>query len=356
MEALGSTAVAEQPANDGIDDSRFHGSVSYTAEDPKPADSTPAPITTDETKTQPKTDDRARNEQGQFVKKEEQKKDDKAEVKESKLPESMRPPKPKDPTDINARFHDLSRSHDELRRELQQARQELQALRQPKTEPTKTEPPKSYSGKPRPKDTDYDNYDAYVDALTDWKIEEREAARQQQQGQADAQRTYTEREQQFFTHAAPILAEVPNFEQIIRDPNLAMSEAMYHSIMHLGEMGPYTALYLAAHQDEAKQLYHLSPEATFLGVGRLAQRLEAELKQMAEQEQSAGAVNGKVPPTNGTTQPAPTKTRTIPDLKGSTPATGDLDQEPQDEDDITTWRMKEHNRMSKKYPGQKFFR
>jgi len=350
LEVNSSTAVAEQPTNDGIDASRFHGSMAYPGEDPKPADSTPVPdAKVDETKTQPKTDDRARNEHGQFVKKEE-KKDDKTEGKESKLPESLRPPKPKDPTDINARFHDLSRSHDELRRELQQARQELQALRtQPKVDPAKTEQPKSYSGKPKPRADDFESYEAYTEALTDWKIEEREAARQQQQSQTEAQRTYTEREQQFFQHAAPILAEVPNFEQIIRDPNLAMSDSMYHSIMHLGEIGPYTALYLAVHQDEARKLYHLSPQETFLAVGRLAQRLEGDLKQMAEQEQGSGSSQNGTPP-------APAKTRTIPDLKGSTPATGDLDQEPQDTDDINTWRQKEYNRMSKKYPGQRFFR
>lgn len=356
---MADAAVAESTptSNDGIDDSRFHGSVSYVAEDPKPAVETPAPdAKADETKTAPKADDRARDEKGQFVKKEEKsEKVEKTEATPSKLPESLRPPKPKDPTDINARFHDLSRNHDDLKRQLQEAQREIQSLRTPKTDTTKTEaqPQKSYSGKPRPKSEDFNTYDEYTEALTDWKVEEAAAKQKAEQGQADAQRTYTEREQSFFTHAAPIIAEVPNFEQILRDPNNAMSDNMYHGLMNLGEIGPYAALYLALNQDQARAMYKLGPEETLLALGRLAQRCEVEIQKANMAEEQAAATQ---PGATTVATPAPAKTRTIPDIKGTTPTTGDLDTEPQDDDPIETWRAKEGNRMAKKFPGQRFFR
>lgn len=322
------SVIADQTAqNEGIDESRFHGSVSYTPDEPAPVK------------------DKAELEKGDAAKG-----DGERPRKVTKIPDSMKPAKAKDPTDINARFHDLSRSHEDLRRELQQARQELHALRTPKAETEKTEAPKTYSGKPRPKSDDFESYDAYTDALTDWKLEERTAQQQMEQRQTDVRTRQAEREATFWKNAGPVIAEVPNLMEVLKTPGLAMSEPMYHALMDpsLGEMGPYTALYLATHQQEAIEIYRQDPFTATIAVARLAQRLESELR--AELAKEQGQTNG---------QPAASvqqRPKLVPDLRGGPPASGDLDAEPSDEDDINTWRRKEGNRMAKQFPGVKFFR
>lgn len=319
----GAAAVVEQPAasNDGIDDSRFQHSVSYTPDEPAPKGEIPAK--TDEAKTDGKTDsERARDEKGKFVKQEE----GKTEKPALKIPESMKPAKPKDPNDITARFHDLSRSHEDVRRELAEARRLLQELRTPKTEPAKTEQPKSYSGQPRPKSEDFETYDAFQEALTNWQLDERDAKAKAEQQDTQSETFYVEREQTFYKNAGPVLAEVPELMDIIKQPNLAFSVPMMNAIMDpdLGEMGPYTALWLATHQQEAIEIYKKSPLQATIAVGRLAQRLEAELRAEAAKETAA-----------------PPKPKLVPDLRGSVPATGDLDGAPSDDDNINVWAAKQ---------------
>lgn len=324
------TAVAEAPTSPtGIDDSRFSGSVAYSIDDPPAGE-----VLSNGEQPAEEKPGQPRNDKGQFAPK-----SDGTEVKPVKLPESIKLPKPHDEKDINGRFHDLSRSHEELRRELRQAREELQQLRAPRTaEPAKQEPIPKPASKLNPED--FQTYDEYMQATVAEAIKGEQAKRDAESKQQQEARYYQEKRAEFENHAQAIVQAVPDFWEVISSPQVPMTNPMAHAVIELGEMGPVTALYLASKPDEAFSIAKMAPLQASIAIGKIAARLEQEFKQAnSDPEQS-------------NTLPSP-RPRAVPDVRGSSP--GELDDQPNEKDSTEEWLKKETLRMRKANPTAKFW-
>lgn len=329
------TAVAEAPASTpDIDDSRFHGSVAYSIDDPPAGEVlNNGEQAADEKPGQP------RNDKGQFAPKA-----DGTEVKPVKLPESIKPPKPRDEKDINGRFHDLSRSHEELRRELRQAREELQRLQggkqqEPQKAAAQPAPPES-----RIKPEDFQTYDEYVKAMVNDSIEQKKTSVEEtmrRQALEDYKRT---KQEEFEGHAKAILQEVPQFWEIISDNRLPMTEPMGNAVMELGEMGPLTALYLASNPQDAFTISKMPPLQATIAIGKIAAKLEQEYKQVNSSQGQPSAQQSA---------PAQPRPRAVPDVRGGSP--GEMDDQPNEKDSTEEWLRKETMRMRKVNPTAKFW-
>lgn len=328
------TAIADAPVSTpGIDDSRFSGSVSYSIDDPPAGEVlSNGEQAADEKPGQP------RNDKGQFVPKA-----DGAEVKPVKLPESIKPPKPRDEKDINGRFHDLSRSHEELRRELRQAREELQRLTAPKpTEPVKQEQPQKPTSKLRPED--FQTYDEYMQATVAETLKEAKTQEDQQRKQQDEARYYQGKRAEFENHAKVLLEAVPDFWEVISNQNVPMTNPMANAVIELGEMGPVTALYLATKPEEAFGIAKMPPLQATIAIGKIAAKLEQEFKQV-------NSVPGQ--PSAHQNAPAQPRPRAVPDVRGGSP--GEMDDQPNEKDSTEEWLRKETLRMRKVNPTAKFW-
>ena len=188
---------------------------------------------------------------------------------------------------------------------------------------------------------EFDSYKDYVRALVAWENHQASAATAKQQQEQYAEQYRDQKRQEFEQHAAPILAEVPEFWSVISDESLPISEAMSDAVMELGEMGPYTMLWLAANRQEARKLYRLPPRAATVAMGRLALQLEQELRQG-----DAGSSGQSAQPTQDAGGRASVSPKLVPQIRGGSP--GNMDTNPNDKMSIRDWMQAEAERMRKK--------
>lgn len=159
-------------------------------------------------------------------------------------------------------------------------REALKNATAPKTEAPKVETAALTSdaqGKPNP-DT-FDTHAEYVEALTDWKIEQRDREREQKAQQAKlmseqerAAQTYQERLEAF-------KAKTPDFEDVEAELDDALISARMRPSPALTELilssenGPELAYELAKTPDEFIRICKLPPLAAAREVGKLESRL-----------------------------------------------------------------------------------
>lgn len=148
---------------------------------------------------------------------------------------------------------------------------------------TARQPGASQTSAPAAKPTpdQFADYAQYVEAITDWKAEQkvaealarRDETEQRNRAQAAEQarvQTWAERQQ-------AARAELPDFDDVIEASNAPMSGAMREVILE-SELGPRIAYHLAQHPQDAARIARLPPLAAAREMGRI----EAALAKPAE--------------------------------------------------------------------------
>lgn len=245
-----------------------------------------------------------------------------------KVPDSLKPKGDssgkKDNGWIQQRLSHYARERDELRARVA----ELEGKQTVKTN-SKTQ---EVGGPPNP--DQFDSYQEYVDALVDYKIELRNQEQTKQQSEKSQREYQTQKRQEFEGYAHIIAEQVPQFWDAITDPTLPVTDAMAEAVMELGELAPYTMLWLATNKQEALRMARLNPRAATLEIGRLAVKLERELTAGNDGQVQAGQV-----------QPPQFQPKPVPTIRGGSP--GNMDEGPSDKDNIKTWLAKEAARQKK---------
>ncbi len=247
-----------------------------------------------------------------------------------KVPDALKP-KPVDQDRFKGRISELVNSRKAIEEEARQLRSELALLKGGKQEPKSTQP----TGDAPPNIDDFEKYQDYVDALVDYKVSQREKAQQQKSTEEGYRQYQQEKRQEFEKHAAEIVQQVPEFWDAVTDPTLPVTDAMAEAVMELGQMAPYTMLWLSANRQEALRMAKLPPRAATVAIGKLAVQLERELSESGESASQPAEATPKF-------QPKP-----VPQIRGGSP--GNIDQGPSDKDDARTWMVKEAERQRKKF-------
>jgi hypothetical protein len=119
---------------------------------------------------------------------------------------------------------------------------------------------------------------SFIEDLSGWKADQRFAqlsANQQRESEAQAQaRRANDAKQSYEKRAEAVRAENPDFDELVRDPDLNISEPMAVAIA-LSESGPKLALYLAKHPAEADRIAQLHPSLAQMELGRLDAKISA---------------------------------------------------------------------------------
>ena len=192
-------------------------------------------------------------------------------------------------------------TEDEVKKGLDEIRQEMRKLHdrygyiqrqlEKVPEPKPPEKPVDQMTKPKPVATQFEDYDAYTDALMDWKIEQRddrqaaEQAKQEQKARQDA----------FFSKIDKAKEKHPDFDEVARKPTEqggpTINPPMYKTLMDC-EHADDIAYYLGQNVEESHRIASLPPLAAACEIGKL-------------EAQFAGPTP---PPQKKTTKaPAPTK-------------------------------------------------
>jgi hypothetical protein len=134
----------------------------------------------------------------------------------------------------------------------------------------------------RPKPEDFQDYDAYVEALADWKAEEKaRKLRDELKAESEKTRAKTEadrRMEAFRAAESKVRATVQDYDEAIQDAqDTPMTQVMFDVILE-SEVGPNLLYHLAKNPDEAERIAHLSPARQAAEIGKLEDKLAQQLK------------------------------------------------------------------------------
>lgn len=155
----------------------------------------------------------------------------------------------------------------EYRQRLEAENEALRAQHQPKVEAP---------GKPVREN--YPDDVSFIEDLAGWKAEQKfaeQSAAQRQETQKQTQaRNVVEAKQNYEKRAEAIRATNPDFDDLVSDPDLKISEPMAVAIA-LSESGPKLALYLAKNPNEADRISRLHPQLAAMELGKLEAKISA---------------------------------------------------------------------------------
>jgi hypothetical protein len=148
----------------------------------------------------------------------------------------------------------------------------LEETRKP-ADPVQTPPapPVPAAPKPKPQPGDFDTNAEYIDALTDWKIEEREKARETATKAEQAKTEAQTKQTTWNERLAAAKTRYPDFDQALKTP-FPMSPAMREAMLE-SELGPDLGYYLVKHQEEAQRIAAMTPAAAALALGTIQAKL-----------------------------------------------------------------------------------
>lgn len=161
---------------------------------------------------------------------------------------------------VGKRINELTRKQKEAERRAEEAERLLEEYRQRSEAPKPVQ--QSQEGKPTREQFDWDE-DAYVNAVVQWNIDQRELKTAQQKAQAESQKrvqTLKEAEDAFAD-------EHPDYMDKIS--NLLVTEHMRAALME-ADMAPNVAYHLANNPEIAEQIRNKSPMAQVVAIGQLA--------------------------------------------------------------------------------------
>lgn len=130
----------------------------------------------------------------------------------------------------------------------------------------------------KPTRDDFESYDEYVDALTDWKVDQKLKPQQQPDQRKPPAVEITPEERALADTVKDVVAEgvdkYPDFAEKIFDPKAVMTQTMAETVFD-SDNAVDMAYYFATHHDEAVKIARMEPKAQIRAIGRLEAQLES---------------------------------------------------------------------------------
>lgn len=112
------------------------------------------------------------------------------------------------------------------------------------------------SGKPQP--SQFQDYESFVEALTEWKTDQKLASIRQETLAQQQAREARERAEQVHKKLSSAADKYEDFEEVALDPSVPISQHMAEAIAE-SDMGGDLAYYLGTHRTEAEKISRMSP-------------------------------------------------------------------------------------------------
>ncbi|HKZ01523.1 MAG TPA: hypothetical protein VJ180_04750 [Pyrinomonadaceae bacterium] len=201
-------------------------------------------------------------------------------------PETEAPATPDKPEDQTAepkesgylkKINKLTWQRAEARRQLVAARAEAEALR------AKLIPKPEVTGKPE--SSKFNSYEEYLEALADWKVEQRQSERDQKSHKETSERERTERMRKlamsFEERAEKIREKYQDFDEvtnpILHDDDVQTSQGMAEAIFE-SDVGPELLYFLGNNPKEFERIAKLGDLAAAREIGKLEAKLPDVVK------------------------------------------------------------------------------
>ena len=175
---------------------------------------------------------------------------------------------------------------------------ELKSAVDPKTDP-KVEPTKAKAEAGKPDPSKFDTHAAYVEALTDWKTDQKLSERDQKDEQKKAQtaqakvvETYVERKNAFAEKAK-------DFDEVVSEVDDIQMSSAFREIVLTSENGPELAYELAKNREEYARVNKLPPLAAAREMGKLEAKLSKPSETKTKETKTASSAPKPIAPVGG---------------------------------------------------------
>lgn len=129
---------------------------------------------------------------------------------------------------------------------------------------------------PRPDRSKFANDEEYIEAVAEWKADQRLAKREQEQAEA---RAAAEREQiakRWQKAQEQARKDIPDYDEVIKASDVQLPGHMHQAILE-SDVGPRLAYYFSKHPAEAKRFAAMTPTTAIRQLGKLEDKLVDDL-------------------------------------------------------------------------------
>jgi hypothetical protein len=180
---------------------------------------------------------------------------------------------------LKKRFSKLTSEIRELRQQLDEAKKPAREAKEDSG--TASPAPAKETTAAKPVLGDFDSYEAFNEALVDWKLAQKEQAHAAVA--ADKAAKVAEQNAQSAWQAKIAAAKIEDFDEVVGSAEITLPAPVVEGIM-TSDVGPQIAYHLASHPDEAQALVQMTPVAAVRKLGQLEARFEAAAKKTTSKE------------------------------------------------------------------------
>lgn len=149
----------------------------------------------------------------------------------------------------------------------------------------KEEAPKEQKAEGKPKAEQFDTHEDYVEALTEWKLDQREKEREAKAKESQTKTEHQKQVERFQKGVSEFKAKHADFDEVMDDvDDIPMSLAM-QSVFLESENGPELAYELAKNREEYERISKLGPLAAAKEIGKLEAKLAKEAQVQSEEKE-----------------------------------------------------------------------
>lgn len=216
--------------------------------------------------------------------------DEELDEESSDSGDSAEDEKPKKQTGRQKRISKLIKQRAKAEAEAQVLRDQLAQYQNPKAQDqeAKTQevtPAATATDSSRPSPDDYDSQEDYIEAIADWKYEQRKSVDEKKQAQENQKTQYQQTRDSFTARAIEFGKAKSDYEEVIAgvgdlSPSLTVQQIWFEA----GEDGPALMYEMAKDPEEFERINNLSPILAARAIGRIEARLSNEPSQTQQNE------------------------------------------------------------------------
>jgi hypothetical protein len=191
------------------------------------------------------------------------------------------------------RIDKLSKRAQEAEREKEYWKQE--ALKGKAPGEQKVEPKKEADTSKKPKAEDFEKHEEFIEAMADWKAEQKLADREAKQREAQVKSEGQKKRDEHFKRYEEFKAKHEDFEETLEDiKGIQVSMTVNNAIIE-SEFGPALMYEFAKNPDELKRISALDPIAAAKAIGKIEARIEKDSSLEKEEKVEAKPETTKAP-------------------------------------------------------------
>ncbi len=194
---------------------------------------------------------------------------------------------------VQKRFDKLTKEKHELRNRIALLEQKLAeppeaAAAAPKSSEPKPNTPAAGNVEGRPALADFQTYEAYTEAVADWKYEQRRGAERAQEAAQTTAASWNAK-------VAELKKVHADFEDVAYSEAVAVTDVMQRAIVESDE-GPAVAYWLGSNPNESARIAKLSPARQAAEIGKIEAKLQATASTAAAPVQPVTKLSKAPPP------------------------------------------------------------